>query len=99
LPLFFGETGHVVCFVVAGFVGSRTQTVELTFGSVQSEGDLSANHDDVQTRAQRAHWRLSWQQRMAANARPSSAPVLTITIYGLPAAFARYVGVSQITAA
>jgi len=77
----------------------RTQTVELTFGSVQSEGDLSANHDDVQTRAQRAHWRLSWQQRMAANARPSSAPVLTITIYGLPAAFARYVGVSQITAA
>jgi len=60
----------------------RTQTVELTFGSVQSEGDLSANHDDVQTRAQRAHWRLSWQQRIAANARPSSAPGLTITIYG-----------------
>jgi len=60
----------------------RTQAVELTFGSVQSEGDLSAHHDDVQTRAQRAHWRLSWQQRMAAHARPSSAPVLTITIYG-----------------
>jgi hypothetical protein len=77
----------------------RTQTVELTVGSGQSEGDRSAHHEDVQTRAQRAHWRLSWQQRMAAHARPSSAPVLTITIYGLPAAFARYVGVGQITAA
>jgi hypothetical protein len=77
----------------------RTQTVELTFRSLPSEEDLSSNRDGVQTRAQRAHWRLSWQQRMARNAYPSSAPVLTITIYGLPAAFARYVGVSQITAA
>jgi hypothetical protein len=77
----------------------RTQTIELTFRSVQSEGDLSAHHDEVQTRAGRAHYCLSWQQRMLANARPSSAPVLTITIYGLPAAFAQYVGVSQITAA
>ena len=77
----------------------RTQTVELTFGSLPSEEDLSSNRDGVQTRAQRAHWRLSWQQRMARNAYPSSAPVLTITIYGLPAAFARYVGVSLVTAA
>jgi hypothetical protein len=36
---------------------------------------------------------------MAANARPSSAPVLTITIYGLPAAFAQYVGIGLVTAA
>ena len=77
----------------------RTQTVELTFRSLPSEEDLSSNREDVQTRAQRAHWRLSWQQRMARNAYPSWAPVLTITIYGLPAAFARYVGVSLVTAA
>ena len=77
----------------------RTQTVELTFRSLPSEEDFSSNRDGVQTRAQRAHWRLSWQQRMARNAYPSSAPVLTITIYGLPAAFARYVGVSLVTAA
>ena len=77
----------------------RTQTVELTFRSLPSEEDFSSNREGVQTRAQRAHWRLSWQQRMARNAYPSSAPVLTITIYGLPAAFARYVGVSLVTAA
>jgi len=77
----------------------RTQTVELTFRSLPSEEDLSSIREDVQTRAQRAHWRLSWQQRMARNAYPSWAPVLTITIYGLPAAFARYVGVSLVTAA
>ncbi len=77
----------------------RTQTIELTFRSLPSEEDLSSSHDDVQTRAQRAHYRLSWQQRMARNARPSSAPVLTVTIYGLPPAFAQYVGVSLVTAA
>ena len=29
---------------------------------------------DILTRAQRAHWRLSWEQRLAHNARPSDAP-------------------------
>ncbi len=77
----------------------HTQTVELAFRSLQSEKVLSTNRDGVQTRAQWAHYRLNWQQRMARNARPSSAPVLTITIYGLPAAFAQYLGVSLITAA
>ena len=77
----------------------RTQTVELTFRAPPLEEDLSTNRDDVQTRAGRAHWRMTWQQRMARNARPSSAPLLSITIYGLPAAFALYLGVSQVTAA
>lgn len=71
----------------------RTQTVELTFRALQPEKALSANCDDVQTRAERAHYRLSWQQRMTRNAHSSSAPVLTITIYGLPSAFAQYVGI------
>jgi len=75
----------------------HTQTVELAFRSLQSEKVLSTNRDGVQTRAQRAHYRLNWQQRMARNARPSSAPVLTITIYGLPDAFAQYLRVSLIT--
>ena len=26
------------------------------------------------TRAERAHWRLSWDQRLARNARPADAP-------------------------
>jgi hypothetical protein len=37
---------------------------------------------------QRAHWRFSWEQRLARNARPVTAPSLTITIHGLSASFA-----------
>jgi hypothetical protein len=77
----------------------HTQTVDLAFRSLRSEDPLPTSCDDVQTRAQRAHWRMTWQQRMTRNCRPSSAPLLTITIYGLPAAFAHYVGVSLVTAA
>jgi hypothetical protein len=44
------------------------------------------------TRAQRAHWRLSWEQRLARNARPSTAPSLTVTLHGLPATFASSFG-------
>ncbi len=77
----------------------RTQTVDLSFGSAKRAELLQAEHDDMQTRAQRAHWRLSWKQRMARNARPSLAPPLTITIYGLPASFAQYLGLGLMAAA
>jgi hypothetical protein len=77
----------------------RTQTVELTVRALPPEEDLGTSRDEVQTRAQRAHWRLNWQQRLARNALPASVPLLTMTIYGLPPAFAQYVGVSQVTAA
>jgi hypothetical protein len=54
---------------------------------------------DQQTRAQRAHWRLNWNERLACNARSSSAPPLTITLHGLPAAFAQFFGFALVTAA
>ncbi len=44
------------------------------------------------SRAQRAHWRLSWQQRLARNARPKSAPPVEITVYGLSPVFAQALG-------
>ena len=77
----------------------RTQSVELAFRTLPPEENLPPTRQDVQTRAQRAHYRLSWPQRLTRNARPSSAPVLTITLHGLPAAFARSVGIEQVTAA
>jgi hypothetical protein len=80
----------------------RTQTVDLTFGSVkleELEEHKEAQHTDVQTRAQRAHYRLSWQQRMALNARRSSAFPLEVTIHGLPVAFAQSIGLDGVTAA
>ncbi|HVB20373.1 MAG TPA: hypothetical protein VNG51_00320 [Ktedonobacteraceae bacterium] len=51
------------------------------------------------TRTQRAHWRLSWSQRLARNARPSTAPPLEVTIHGLPVRFAHVYGFDVLTAA
>jgi hypothetical protein len=53
----------------------------------------SAEHaEHVLTQAERAHWRLSWDQRLARNARPLDAPRLVITLHGLPAIFASSFG-------
>jgi hypothetical protein len=75
----------------------RTQTVTLTEGSAKPEDEIL--HEEVQTRAQRAHWRLRWDERMARNTRPVTAPPLEITIHGLPAAFAKFFGLNLATAA
>jgi hypothetical protein len=72
----------------------RTQTVVLTFGSAQPK-----EQQDVQSRAQRAHWRLSWDERLARNAPPSLAPPLVVRIHGLPATFAQSVGLALVAAA
>ncbi|MEO7018767.1 MAG: hypothetical protein ABI234_01280 [Ktedonobacteraceae bacterium] len=57
----------------------------------EPEQDIPAG-DHVLTRAERAHYRLSWQQRLARNTRTASAPPVTLTLHGLPAAFARSYG-------
>ena len=77
----------------------RTQTVQITCRSPQPEENSPVSSDEVRTRTQRAHWRLSWQQRMARNARRATASPLEITIYGLPAALAQYVHCGLVTAA
>ncbi|MBO0796936.1 MAG: hypothetical protein J2P36_39150 [Ktedonobacteraceae bacterium] len=53
----------------------------------------SSDHaEHVLTRAERAHWRLSWDQRLARNVRPLDAPRLVVTLHGLPATFASSFG-------
>src|SRR6266851_3442419 len=44
------------------------------------------------SRAERAHWRMTWQQRLTRNARPPTAPPVKITIYGLSPVFAQTLG-------
>jgi len=44
------------------------------------------------SRAQRAHWRMTQQQRLARNMRPPSAPSIEITVYGISTAFAQALG-------
>jgi hypothetical protein len=66
----------------------RTETVRLTMGPVQMEMNTDGAEQSVLTRAQRAHWRLSWSERLARNARGAAAPPLEVTIHGLPPSFA-----------
>jgi hypothetical protein len=44
------------------------------------------------SRAERAHWRLSWAERLACNARPKAAPDVSIMLFGIPDAFAISLG-------
>jgi hypothetical protein len=44
------------------------------------------------SRAQRIHTRLSWDQRLARNARAPSEVKPTITLFGVPDAFAALLG-------
>jgi hypothetical protein len=44
------------------------------------------------SRAQRAHYRLSWAERLARNARDPTAGPITIQLFGVPEAFAAFLG-------
>jgi len=44
------------------------------------------------SRAERAHWRLSWAERLARNARPKAAPDVSIKLFGIPDTFAVSLG-------
>jgi len=46
------------------------------------------------SRAQRAHYRLSWAERLARNARPLTAGRVTIKLFGVPQAFATHLGLT-----
>jgi hypothetical protein len=46
--------------------------------------------DVILSRAQRAHSRLSWAERLARNARPPAAGQVTIKLFGIPERFASW---------
>jgi hypothetical protein len=46
------------------------------------------------SRTQRAHWRLSWAERLARNARAPTADLVTIRLFGVPAGFATALGLA-----
>jgi hypothetical protein len=48
----------------------------------------------ILSRAQRVHSRLGWQERLARNARPSTAGHVTIKLFGVPAALATSLGLA-----
>ncbi len=70
----------------------RSQTVCLDSSAPLSPPHGPCSTEKILTRAERAHWRLSWDQRLARNARPADAPRLIVTLHGLPATFATAFG-------
>jgi hypothetical protein len=68
----------------------RSETLRLTSGP--RAAPVAREPTVVFTRPQRAHWRLSWAQRLARNARPPGASPLIVTLHGLPATFAQAFG-------
>ena len=77
----------------------RSQTVSLTRAATPTADHTVATHPPILTRAERAHWRLTWDQRLARNACLTTAPPLTLTIHGLPATFANVYGFALLEAA
>ena len=72
----------------------RHQRVE-----VQVEPALSASPTLAPaplSRAQRAHYRLSWQERLARNARVSTSGQVTVRLFGVPQDFATSLGLATV---
>jgi hypothetical protein len=70
----------------------RSQTITVTTEPALPSDPSQDLPSSLLTRPQRAHWRLSWEQRLSRNARPASSPPVTVTLHGLPAAFAQMYG-------
>ncbi len=54
----------------------------------------SGKAEVILSRAQRAHYRLSWQERLARNARVSTSGQVTIKLFGVPEGFAIALGLA-----
>ncbi len=65
----------------------RTQTVQISVGATTTLVHAKPPSPPLETRAERAHWRLSWAERLARNARPPTAPSVEIVLHGLPEPF------------
>jgi hypothetical protein len=54
----------------------------------------SASSSPTISRAQRAHCRLSWDERLARNARTEAAERITLTLFGIPDRLATFLGLA-----
>ena len=63
---------------------------------VQMEPALKRTASSAPTisRAQRAHYRLSWGERLARNARTETAERITLTLFGIPDRLATFLGLT-----
>ncbi|MFL5664294.1 MAG: hypothetical protein ACJ8BW_23550 [Ktedonobacteraceae bacterium] len=77
----------------------RRETVTFSWKTPATVEQTAETGEEVVTRAERAHYRLSWKERLARNAPPSDTPTLTVTLHGLPPTFVASFGFVLQTAA
>lgn len=70
----------------------RTQTVTIT--DLPAAPFANTAESSLLTRRQRAHWRLSWAERLARNACSTLQPSAKIHLFGIPSAFATSLGLA-----
>jgi hypothetical protein len=70
----------------------RHQRVEVQMESAGSVSATAVVSPPPLSRAQRAHTRFTWQERLARNARVSPSEQVTIRLFGVPEAFAVSLG-------
>jgi hypothetical protein len=68
----------------------RTQTVTITL----TPGSYAQEDPPPLTREQRAHWRMSWAQRLSRNAIKPSTPRISIHLFGIPPSFSASLGLA-----
>lgn len=68
----------------------RHQRIEMSLSPSAAASPPTA--EVILSRAKRAHARLCWQERLARNARPEASGQVTITLFGVPGAFATLLG-------
>lgn len=71
----------------------RTQTVTLSFVPPVALTDSTARGPF--TRRQRAHWRISWAERLSRNACFQLQPSVKFHLFGIPTAFATSLGLAS----
>src|SRR5258708_5820909 len=72
----------------------RHQCIEVSLSPPATASPPPA--DVILSRAQRAHARLSWETRLARNARVPTANQVTIRLFGVPPAFATLLGLATV---
>jgi hypothetical protein len=72
--------------------GQKLSAVSLSPPAAASSGTT----DVILSRAQRAHARLSWAERLARNVRVPTTNQMTIRLFGIPEAFASSLGLATV---
>jgi hypothetical protein len=71
----------------------RTQTVTISARDRPSGSQEQADPRAL-TRQLRAHWRLSWQERLSRNAAKAEMPRISIHLFGIPSSFSSALGLA-----